>query len=52
MNLKQIQNIKRFVTQENKSHDALYGLHLLVNQLNNYIVSIKNNTRFGGYSSQ
>ncbi|XP_060607618.1 uncharacterized protein LOC132759787 [Ruditapes philippinarum] len=41
-NDKQIRNIQAKIRNENKlSHDSLYSLHILVEQLENYILSIK-----------
>ena len=41
-NDKQIRNIQSKIRTDNKlSHDSLYSLHLLVQQLENYILSIK-----------
>ena len=41
-NTRQIKNIQARIRKENKlSHDSLYALHLLVDHLENYILSIK-----------
>ncbi|XP_053385672.1 uncharacterized protein LOC128550498 [Mercenaria mercenaria] len=41
-NLKQVQNLKQSVQNNKKlSHDAMFALHLLVTQLDGYIISIK-----------
>ena len=41
-NTRQIKNIQATIRKENKlSHDSLYALHLLVDHLENYILSIK-----------